>query len=281
MTDLAVKFADGSDSIIEGLAIPYGGILPGGKDLAGEKFGPTTDLALDWFPSEGRPFLYHHGLDDTVKAASAGRQIEREERDIGQWVKVQLDKRGRYVDAIRHLVDEGALSFSSGAMPHLVKTRKDGFIERWPWVELSGTPTPAEPGASIYAVKSVDAIEHLTAVKASAALVALLDASTGEPEDAGSESFDDQAARVASVVGEFVKRADARIEVRAAKAGRELSASNRTWLQSLDERLAAVTDLRAEVKQALSRTDPDAKKAVSALEVELLLSDLRRAGLTL
>src|SRR5688572_11577720 len=57
---MAVKFVDGSDTLIEGLAVPYGGSFGKGKDLHGEDFGPDTDLALDWFPEEGRPFLFHH-----------------------------------------------------------------------------------------------------------------------------------------------------------------------------------------------------------------------------
>ena len=263
--DMAVKFADGTDNIIRGLAVPFGGPFAGNKDISGEDFGPDTDLCLEWFP-DGRPILFHHGLDGAVKTAVVGRQTEIEVDDEGAWVKAQLDKRSRYYSRVKQLIDAQALGFSSGAMPHLVKTRKDGHIERWPWVELSLTPTEANPFGAVYAVKS----------DVSAFTTDLID----EPGDPGPESFDDQAARVASAVGEFIKRAEARIEVRAAKAGRELSASNRTRLQSLDERLAALSDLRREVQEALSRTDPDAQKAVAELEVELLLSDLRRAGLT-
>ena len=55
----ALKYAEGSDDIIEGLAIPFGGPNRG-KDFDGEDFGPDTDFALDWFP-QGRPLVYHHG----------------------------------------------------------------------------------------------------------------------------------------------------------------------------------------------------------------------------
>lgn len=261
--DMAVKFADGTDNIIRGLAVPFGGPFAGNKDITGEDFGPDTDLCLDWFP-QGRPILFHHGLDGSLKTAVVGRQTDVEVDDEGAWVKAQLDKRSRYYSRVKQLIDQQALGFSSGAMPHLVKTRKDGHIERWPWVELSLTPTEANPFGAVYAVKA----------DLSGFTTDLID----EPEDTGSESFDDQAARVASAVGEFVKRAEARIEVRAAKAGRELSSSNRTWLQSLDERLGAIAELRREVQEALNRTDPDAKKAVAELEVELLLSDLQRSG---
>lgn len=259
--DMAVKFADGTDNIIRGLAIPFGGPFAGNKDITGEDFGPDTDLCLDWFP-QGRPILFHHGLDGVVKTAVVGRQIEVETDDEGAWVKAQLDKRSRYYSRVQQLIEAGGLGFSSGAMPHLIKTRKDGHIERWPWVELSLTPTEANPFGKVYAVKAD--LDYYT---------------TDEPTDSGSESFDVQAERVASQVADLVSRADARIEVRAAKAGRELSASNRTWLQSLDERLAALSELRREVQVALARTDPGTKKAADELAIELLVGDLARGGL--
>lgn len=257
--DMAVKFADGSDNIIRGLAVPFGGPIRG-KDVHGEDFGPDTDLCLDWFP-EGRPILFHHGLDGQLKTAVVGRQVEVEVDDEGAWVKAQLDKRSRYYARIKQLIDADGLSFSSGAMPHLVKTRKDGHIERWPWVELSLTPTPANIAAQVYAVK------------ADAAFL-----TTDDESDPGSGSFDAHAERVASEVADLVGRAKARIEIRAGKAGRELSASNREWLATLYERLGSVEALRREVKEALDRTDPDARKATDELETELLVAELRVSG---
>lgn len=276
-----VKFAEGSDSIIEGLAIPYSGSFKG-RDLHGETFTKATDFALDWFPDEGRPFLYHHGLDESVKSALVGRQIEREERDIGQWVRVQLDKRSKYVDAIREMVDAGALSFSSGAMAHLVQTRKDGTITRWPWVELSGTPTPAEPGAVVYAVKSADAIEHLTAVKAAAALQSILDSDSGLE----SEPFAGHAERVTASLGKFADRVNARLEVRRLdverlKSGRALSAANRAEIQEAIDAVDALVTHRARLADLLARSDPaatEAAKAVAAEYLRFLADEARRNG---
>lgn len=259
-----VKFAKGSDSIIEGLAIPYGGSVKG-KDLHGEDFGPDTDLALDWFPDEGRPFLYHHGLDESVKTALVGRQFGREERDIGQWVQVQLDKRSKYMDAIRELVDADSLSFSSGAIPHLVQTRKDGHIERWPWVELSGTPTPAEPGANIYAVKAVDAIEHLTAVKAAAALKSILDSEGGLE----SEPFAVHAERVSALLDEFADRVSSREDART-KSGRSLSAANRAEIAEVIESIDRLNEKRVQLADLIARNDPATAKAAELVAAEYL-----------
>ncbi|MBA2382572.1 MAG: hypothetical protein H0V73_10730, partial [Chloroflexi bacterium] len=49
-------------------------------------------------------------------------------------------------------------------MAHLVQTKSDGQITRWPWIELSLTPTPSNPDARLYAVKAADAFAHLSAV---------------------------------------------------------------------------------------------------------------------
>ncbi len=158
----AVKFVKGSDFEIEGLAIPFGG-PKAGKDLDGEDFGADTDLALDWFP-QGRPMIYHHGLDGATKTQVQGRQVEHEIIDEGVWARGQLDKSAKYHATVSKMVRDGKLFFSSGSMPHLVDVDKSGHIKRWPWVELSLTPTPANPFAAVHAVKSTDLIERLTAL---------------------------------------------------------------------------------------------------------------------
>ena len=251
----AVKFADGSDNIIEGLALPFG------KDTDGEDFGPDTDFAFDWFPDEGRPFLYHHGLDQTVKTAVVGRQIERWTDDLGHWVKIQLDKRSKYWEAIKQLVDSGALSLSSGAMPHLVSSTKSGHIERWPWVEISGTPTPAHPGATLYSVKTTEAIEHLAAAKA--AIPDPLKEAIDESLDASLAGlpYADHADRVLVDMKALVGRTQEIADLRA-KAKRRISVATRDRLTSVRDQAKQVID---DIDALLIEPDPDAnRKAVNA-----------------
>lgn len=122
-------------------------------DLHGEYFTPQTDLALDWFPR--RPVLYHHGLDGTVKAALVGAIDTLRADEVGLWAEAQLDLRQRYVRAVRDLVTRGMLAWSSGSLPHLVEVAADGQIKRWPIIEGSLTPTPAEPRrTTVRAIKS-------------------------------------------------------------------------------------------------------------------------------
>lgn len=144
----AVKIASETDRYveIEGLAIPYIGPLEGNKDFDGERFTKDTDLCLEWFPA-GRPLLYHHGHDEKMSTMPIGRQVKSWELDAGRWASAQIDKSGQYWEEIKELVAQGRLFFSSGALAHLKLVDDDGNIQRWPWAELSLTPTPANPYA--------------------------------------------------------------------------------------------------------------------------------------
>lgn len=274
----AVKFVDGSDVEIEGLAIPFGGPF-GGKDIDGEDFGPDTDFAFDLFPS-GRPVLYDHGTDAAMKTTVQGRQVEHEVRDEGVWAKVQLDKSAKYHATVKRLIDQGLLFFSSGSAPQMAAKNADGHITRWPWLELSLTPTPANTLAT-FAVKMADLVDHAEAAKVEitpaaikAALTALDEQATDD--DSGSESFDDHVARAVHLAEDVVERAQKRTTLRATKVGRELSTTNRQWLQSLDEQLAALEGVRGQIKEMLAKTDPEAKHAtdalLAALEAEMTLA---------
>jgi hypothetical protein len=268
MPDMAVKFVDGTDGMLEGLGIPFGGPV-GGSDVHGERFHKGTDIAEEWFPNEGRPFLFHHGLDPEAKAELMGRQVEREVRDTGHWVKVQLDKRSKYMSALQELVDQQALSFSSGAYPHLVRTRKDGTIDYWPVVEFSGTPTPANVMGDIYAVKGLDAVEHIAAIHTD--VPTALKSALTFPGEGGleSEPFADQATRITGELEAFAERAELRGDWRA-KAGRPLSAANRAEIAAILDGLKPFGETYTRLTELLARTDPEADAAKAAAAVEFL-----------
>jgi HK97 family phage major capsid protein len=120
------------------------GVLFGGVDLTGESFVKDTDLALDLVPS--KPVYYDHTRGDVEN--DVGRSIKEEIRERGVWVEAQLERSKAYADMILELIEDGALGFSSGSVSHLVrKERKDGrtLIKKWPIIEYSLTPEPAEP----------------------------------------------------------------------------------------------------------------------------------------
>ncbi|MEO7295150.1 MAG: hypothetical protein ABIZ57_03320, partial [Candidatus Limnocylindria bacterium] len=193
---------------VTGIAIPFGG-----RDLDGERFTAATDLALSWFPSEGRPMLFDHAKDALIGTEVVGRQIERRVTEAGIWIKAQLDRRARWFALVQELLARGALGFSSGAMGHLVQKSKGGDILRWPWVEVSLTATPASTQTPvIYAVKSATAIEHLTAVEAMVAVAHVKAAGNVLPAD----ELHAIAARVGSI--EAARQAELRAIVRRAES---------------------------------------------------------------
>ena len=141
MQDRTLKMLDAPQGRIGGYLLVWG--AAGQSDLQGEYFTPQTDIGLDWY--DRRPILYHHGLDGTLKAAVIG-VLDRLRRDeVGLWAEAQLDLHKRYVRAVQRLIEQGVLGWSSGSLPHLVDVAADGCIKRWPIVEASLTPTPAEP----------------------------------------------------------------------------------------------------------------------------------------
>ncbi|MAU09637.1 MAG: hypothetical protein CL607_07440 [Anaerolineaceae bacterium] len=147
----AVKMLNAEEGRVGGYLVVWGDAIT--RDLEGEYFTQDTDLGIGWY--DRRPVLYHHGLDGHLKAAVIG-QIDRLQPDhVGIWAEAQLDLRQRYVQVVNHLVERGLLSWSSGSLPHLVQVAEDGRIVRWPIVEGSLTPTPAEPRQTdVHTIKS-------------------------------------------------------------------------------------------------------------------------------
>lgn len=261
----AVKFVKGSRDLIEGCAIPFGS--PDHKDLDGEFFTKDTDFALDWF--ETRPLLYHHGLDVT-KTAVIGRVKSYEIKDDGLWVQSQLDKRSRYLDVVRQLIGEDALGMSSGTMPHLVETdSKTGEIKVWPWVEESLTPTPANPDAIVYAVKSADLFAHLNEIETAipTQLVAAIMKSFDERDGSALESYTQTGQRVLADLKAFVALSEDRQAFRA-KSDRLLSGDDRSRLIELQSYIWTIS---SDVDALLRVSDP--KAADRASEAQQLLTD--------
>lgn len=271
----AVKFVKGSPDLIEGLAIPFGGPI-GGRDLDGEYFTKNTDLCLDWFAE--RPLLYHHGLNDAVKATVIGRVKSYDIRDDGVWAQAELDKNSRYREVVSKLVDDAALGFSSGTVVHLVDTdTSTGEIKRWPWVEESLTPTPANPAAlQVYAVKSTDLVDHLVAIEKPipSAIVAAAMKSLDRPDD---DALPD-GAKFAEHIDRLLVDASARVRARKdwhAKSGRVLSSATRERLAAHPEQLRA---LAADIEDLLATADGDSQKAALAVLAEFELQEARLNG---
>lgn len=115
------------------------------KDLAGEYFTrETEELDAIFQRMKALPSLYHHGGDGVVKAEVIGQVDVMVPDDVGLWFEAQLLQAARYRGAIDELISRGALGVSTGTLPIARKSAPDGRIVRWPIVEISLTPTPAE-----------------------------------------------------------------------------------------------------------------------------------------
>ncbi|MEO7665520.1 MAG: hypothetical protein ABIU97_00625 [Dehalococcoidia bacterium] len=252
----AIKFS-GKDTI-EGPVFLYSGPFTG-KDLQGERFTPETDLCLDWFGKSGRPLLYEHGLDDTLKTDVIGRQTDYEVRDEGVWAQHELERGARYRKGVDALIERGALAYSGGAMPHLAtKNARTGDVTRFPWVETSTTPTPANPANwGVHYVKSADAIAHLEAVDVAvpaplkAALSALDEWADSRDAPLVPEKLADRLDRVSVELDGLHTHAREYAEMRV-KSGRVLSAATR---ERLMRHPVSLRDLADELDQMLSEAD--------------------------
>ena len=136
------------------LAIPFGGPFKG-KDLDGEFFSPNTDIKPDWF--DRRPLVWHHNLDQTMKADPVmGTADDLEATDEGWWATIWLDRSHRYWSQVDALLQSGKVFGSSGSLPTFVRTdAKTGEILVWPYIEQTLTPTPANPYSRVVPAKAL------------------------------------------------------------------------------------------------------------------------------
>ncbi len=166
---VVVKAVEGESTVTIG---GYG-VVFGGEDLQGETFTKDTDFWLDRL-TRTPPVLYQHGRDAQMQKTVVGHATIADPDDVGLWVEAQLDLSDRYTEALTRLAREGKLGWSSGTAGHLAE-RRGKQITSWPVVEMSLTPTPAEP-------RTLGLVEIRSLTELEPALKALL------PEDDGKSS---------------------------------------------------------------------------------------------
>lgn len=140
----AVKTVGGSGRV-GGYLVRFGDA--GRKDLMGEYFSAATDFGKD--NGNGAYCLFHHSIPLRAELEHLAdhffQPIETRRDDLGIWAETVLNLADAYERMVYKLVREGKLSWSSGSIPHMVRKAPDGHILRWPIVEGSLTPTPAQP----------------------------------------------------------------------------------------------------------------------------------------
>lgn len=158
-------------------------------DLHGEFFTKSTYFGPR--DGDGADMLFHHGIP--VKAGLEHladhifKPIKTRRDEIGIWAEAVLDAANKYEAAVLELAMAGKLGWSSGTAKYLVKATEAGEITRWPIIEGSLTPTPAEPRNKARAIKSLDELVEEPASEIRAAIEAAKDERTFEKalRDAG------------------------------------------------------------------------------------------------
>ena len=134
-------------------------------DADGEYFAPDTDFDTDLNNPPVLPALYHHNKNERIGRRQIGNIVSLEITEKGLWAEAELSEKGfydeevakrkQYLEDIKRLVSEGHLGWSSGADPKRgIRKAPDGKIVRWPLLEGSFTPTPADPRNVIPTEKS-------------------------------------------------------------------------------------------------------------------------------
>ena len=159
-----IKADEQSDGtvVLEGLGIVFDEPGTENRDLTGEYF-TADETHYGAAAKAGRitvdaPFHHHIPLDQTPEAKALADAILGEatmERTAKGWLAtLVLPMREKYEEDIAQLAKDKKLGWSTGTAGHMYRAAADGMITRWPIVEVSPTPTPAEPRTSA-GVKSI------------------------------------------------------------------------------------------------------------------------------
>jgi phage head maturation protease len=145
--------------VVSGLLLKFN--TPDTADLYDTVFSKSTDYMLD----EGLNIrvMYKHGRDKTLGRSVLGIGTLRMD-EVGLWVDAQIKERDKYESAIKKLIADGKLGWSSATSEHLYEARrmkkKNKFgrqvseILSWGIVEASLTPSPAgEDTGAVYTMR--------------------------------------------------------------------------------------------------------------------------------
>lgn len=150
---------DGDLVTIGGPALIYDDPASPRKDLTGDYF--TRESYLGPRRGDGVDVLFHHGFPIAgMKAAEELADylfppVKTEDSDEGLLASVILDRRKKYERMVYELVEQKALGWSTATASHTVRRADDGWLKRWPIIEISLTPEPAEPRTGVLPMKSL------------------------------------------------------------------------------------------------------------------------------
>lgn len=154
-----VKSTTDQSTIFEIVGVPYGGpSFLQGKDFHGEKFTKETNYGKN---AQGTMVVdtiyafYDHALNDLVGKDLLGYAKFIEDTDEGLIYEIEVDKAYRYRNMLLALAEKNLLGASSQPVQTAVDIDENtGIIKQWFPVEISLTPTPANPNAVAQVLKS-------------------------------------------------------------------------------------------------------------------------------
>ena len=245
------------------------------RDLSGDYF--TKDTYLGAHQGDGVDVLFHHGMPlytsrrmtEEQKTAFEGFRnhifspAKTKKDDVGLFTEVVLDMADDYEKAVYKLVKAGKLGWSSGSTWHMVKRTDDGEITRWPIIEISMTPTPAEPLNRAVTLKAIESLKFNPLNDDADDDLDENPISEAEKLVSGYKSLDlDSHLRLAaSAYTDLASRFHVKYEVRQ-KAGRVLSQAQRNLMASvLEQWKAASADLQSLYDKLAGATDDTEKRA--------------------
>lgn len=143
------------------------------RDLAGDYF--TAETYLGAHQGDGVDVLFHHGLPLHTSRRMSEEQKQSFQKfsdhifkpaktrkdDVGLFTEVVLDMADEYEKAVFGLVKAGKLGWSSASAFHTVRRTDDGEIKRWPIIEISLTPQPAEPTNRAVTLKAIESLKFV------------------------------------------------------------------------------------------------------------------------
>lgn len=118
---------------MEGIIIPFRI-----RDSYKTWWDERSDLGFDLFGEHDRPVFFYHllqsGFDERMGTLPFGSLEQRVEGWFGR-AKLEVNQ---VADAFLRLVDKGRAMWSTGAYEPGIRVRADGYMLRWPLVELTG-----------------------------------------------------------------------------------------------------------------------------------------------
>jgi hypothetical protein len=265
--------------------IPEGDLPADALGEVGAKSSPAIAFDLDGAKEGDVSIAYARtGVVDKDRHITDPGAFPRKSVPISAYGHTSWPERGARLPVGRvDLVEEGDLAKAHGSFILKTVAGRDtyetvkalGELQEWSYgYKILGARKEKDASGPLLRLKSLDVREVSPTLVGAGVGTSTIGIKSGDDDGPlAGLPFADHVERVLLDVGEIVARSKGLRELRL-KAGRELSEANRGKLLRLRDGISALDELRGEVEELLSRTDPEAAKA--APEVVRLFAEYQR-----